>query len=151
MNPADQAILYNRRNDGGAGRIEHVSLDRVAQDLPVRRGHCRGQEQSHICKHRSCLFLKHRRHHLQGQLRCHFTLRMPAHAIGQKENSCATRVAVAHPIFVDFPTALAADLEDGKLHLSLPLTTAAFWPFFLLSVTMVSNCRRTFSTAVSLV
>ena len=56
------------------------------------------------------------RHRLQRQLRGDFAFRVPAHAVGQREQPGLARVAVAHAVFVLLAAALAADLIDGKSH-----------------------------------
>ena len=111
----------------------------------------RGQEGGHVRDLGVGLLLVHRRYRLQRQLGRHLTLWMPAHAIGQQQDARAARVAVAHAVFIELATAFAADLKDGKFHFGLTTELAMLRVFFLVSVTMVSNCSRTFSATESLV
>jgi hypothetical protein len=62
------------------------------------------------------LALEQRRDGLQRDLRGHFALRVPAHAVGQHKQARLARVAVAHAVFVLLAPAAAADLEYRKLH-----------------------------------
>ena len=100
--------------------------------------------------------LEGRGHHLQRQLRGHFALGVPAHAVGQQEQRGVARVAVAHAVFIGGASAATADLEYGETH-GEKSSGAYFLPetapctLFLASDTMVSSCRRIFSVMVSLV
>ena len=116
MHPGGHAGLQHGRDDGGARRVEHGLAAGVTHDLLVR-GHRRfGEEGLGLLHHRTRLALVERGHGLQRDLRGHLALGMAAHAVGQHEQARFARVAVAHAVFVLDAAALAADLEDGKLH-----------------------------------
>src|SRR5205085_927352 len=99
---------------------------------------------------------------LQRQLRRDLALGVAAHAIGQDEQARFPRVAIAHAVFVLLAAAAAADLEHGEFHgrlravrrvpyFALAPNFVARTMVFLVSDTMLSNCRRIFSPTDSLV
>src|SRR5690606_32834122 len=105
----------------------------------------RGQELLHVLERRAGLALEHGRDRLDGDLRCHFALRVPAHAIGEHEQGRLARVAVAHAVLVLLAAAAAADLEDGELHRGrVPMSVAppTRCTLFLVSETRESSCMR---------
>jgi hypothetical protein len=110
-----------------------------------------GEEGRHVVDLGVGLFLVQGRDRLQRQLRRHLALRVAAHAIGQQKDARGPRVAVAHAVFVELAAALARDLKNRKFHLGLITEAAILFVLFLVSVTMVSNWRRTFSATTAFV
>jgi len=109
------------------------------------------KEPGHLPRVGLGLLLEQVGHRLDRQLRRHLALRMPAHAIGQREQHRLAGVAVAHAVFVLLATALAAELVDGKLHGAHRwVTSEAGRPFLPSGEIRFSNCWRTLSATLGL-
>ena len=139
MRPACYAVLYHCGDHGRARRVEHAFFNRVLDDLAVRCHDAGVQECGHIVQFGFGLGLVERRYRLQCQLCRDLALRVPAHAVGQQQQTRIAGVAVTHAVFVELASTLATDLEYGKFHFGLATELAMLLEFFLVSVTMVSN------------
>jgi hypothetical protein len=99
---------------GGARRVRQALALRVAQQLLVGDDDGFLQEALRVVEHRPGVLLEQRGQRLQGDLRGDLAFRMPAHAVGQREQPGLPREAIAHAVFVGLATAAAADLEDAE-------------------------------------
>jgi hypothetical protein len=116
VSPVSCIALQHARHDRRARGVDERLLGRVADQLVMPGNHRIVEEAQRIGQHRLGVALEHRCQRLQRKLRRDLALRMPAHAIGQREQPRVPRVAVAHAVFVLLAAALAADLVDGEPH-----------------------------------
>jgi hypothetical protein len=115
VRPIGRIALQQAGDDRRARRVDQRLLRRIAQQL-VMTGHDRVlQEAQRIDEGRLAFALEHCSQRLQRELRSDLAFRMPAHAVGQREQAGVARIAITHA-FVLVTAALAADLVDGEAH-----------------------------------
>ena len=112
-------FLHDDSHQRGAGRIGHVGITRIPQNL-MMRVHQGVREKLRRFAHSGLGFgLELGCHGLEGNLGRHLPFHMPAHAVREHEQGCITGIAIAHAIFVLLATAAAAELEHAEFHACL--------------------------------
>ncbi len=100
----------------GAWRLGQVFVEGVVEDGMVGVGHHLRQEQHRIADQRLRLALEGLGDVLHRDLRSHFAMQMPAHAVGDDHQQGVARVTVGDAVLVGRALADAAFLVNSEFH-----------------------------------